>query len=485
MADEPAKPGVAVGLLKMTLATVLFSGLGFAFLEFYAARLDWPVAYDWYHVDERGDEARFRCQNFAPSRFSVAPAPGVRRVLVLGGSTAFGYPERPLGEEDIDASRYGFVGAMQTSLDAAAPGGFELINLGVNGGTSADSRRLLRRYGTWGADALIVYDGNNEYMTAPQSFSAALWGSALIRRFAALQEHAREAPGRVGPSAYGGPEHSAAIQRELRRNLEAIADLAEDAGIPALFATQAVNLSGFDPNWSTAGDGEALSRLDGLGDSDVEALWSATPDSAEAAWAVGQRRLGEARDAKPALQAAVDRDGLPFRATSAINGIIEEVALARGLTLIDSEAAVQVGARLPGEADFYDWIHPRPAAAQRLAAAMLDGLERAGVLPDGAPADVLIPALTDEELLEAELREARSWLQWACVRWYAPTFRLARARVYAESVLERAPDHPEAQAILSLADALTDPAAATSLPTDPEIRGRLASLHPRLAALLP
>ena len=475
--SRPGGPSAAGGCLRSLIALLVFGALGFLGLDYYLDRVYWGVAPSWYRIERDGDQVIFGCQNFAPVRFAERPAPGVRRILVLGGSTSFGYPERPVGERPIDRARHGLVGAMQAALDAAWPGAYELLDLGVNGGSSEDSLRILRRALGWGASGVVIYDGHNEYMTAPRDFRPGLWRFALSRRLAPLAPKVQASPGWVGRAAYGGPAHEAAILRQLRRNLEGMADALEDAGLPGVIATQAGNLRGFDPSWSTAGDPAALAALGSLDDAALEALWAAQPEAADVAWALGRRRSGAAAVAP--LRAAADRDGMPFRATSAVNEQIRELAEERGLVLVDAEAAARGGGELPGNEGFYDWVHPRPALAARLSGALLEGMVEAGMLPERPPPAAT--GLSEAERLEASVRTARSWLQWSCVRGHDPGYRLEQSRIWAGRALEQDPDQAEARAILEVARALGGQPA--ELPTDPALRERLSGLHPCIAAL--
>ncbi len=393
---------------------------------------------------------------------------------MIGGSTTFGFPEHPRGEEAVGAPRHGFVGAMQSSLDGASPGEFELVNLGINGGGTTDSLRLMRKAVDWGASALVLYDGHNEFMGVPASFPAAAWRFALFRRFAVLAPRVDRAPGPVGPAAYGGDAQHDAIIGLFRSNLEAIVELAEDEGLAIVLSTQAANLAGFDPNWSLEGPSEGVRELS---DEGLEEQWARYPRSAELAWETGVRSRGEAWDA---YRAAADHDALPFRAPSAINEVLVDVAEKRGLVLVDAEEAVRTGDSVPGNELFYDWVHPRPEASNRLASAMLEGLVLAGLF-HRVPA-IVEPALSPEEAIDAELRTARAWLTWSCVRHHDPAWRLQRARISADAVLLLRPGDGEALGILAVAKALGGDALVR--PEDPAVRERLSSLHRCIAELL-
>ena len=169
-------------LFRLFASCVLAVFVALAALEYHATHLAWPVDPSWYWLDETETEVTFGCQQFRPIQFSVQPAEGVTRLLLVGGSTSFGYPTRPRGTEPMGRPMHGIAGSLQASLDDVAPGKFEIINLGVNGGASDDTRRLLDRALSWHPSAVIVYDGHNEFLAAPMRFPASLWRFNLVRQ---------------------------------------------------------------------------------------------------------------------------------------------------------------------------------------------------------------------------------------------------------------------------------------------------------------
>jgi hypothetical protein len=243
-----------------------------------------------------------------------------------------------------------------------------------------------------------------------------------------------------------------------------------------VIATQASNLGGMDPNWSTVGTLDELRGIDGLSNSELRDRWHADRRFADLAWAVGQRQRARGLFAQVYLRAAADNDGLTLRATSAMNGVIRDVAEAQHAAVAEAEWAVQADGSVPDYDLYYDWVHPRPEAARRIAGEVLGGLVTAGVIPE-RPA---VAALRADSL--AEVRSARSWLQWACVRGHDPAWRLGLARRHAREALRLNPGDPEATAVLGIADALEGKPSV--LPADPALRLRLAALHPRIAAVL-
>lgn len=157
----------------------------------------------------------------------------------------------------------------------------------------------------------------------------------------------------------------------FRNNLSDICRVATDAGAEVIVSTVAVNLVDCPPFASAPHDGAAdeAIALQEAGefapaiDAYRHAL-EAHPDSAELYFRLGQCYLATDQfgQAETALAAARDRDRLRFRADSALNGIIREVAdtwRGRGVFLVDAERQLgRIGeAVLPGEDLFFEHVH--------------------------------------------------------------------------------------------------------------------------------
>jgi hypothetical protein len=91
------------------------------------------------------------------------------------------------------------------------------------------------------------------------------------------------------------------------------------------------------------------------------------------------------------------------------------------------------------------------------------------------------PALSEGERAEAEQRTAAYWLRQAAVRPHDPGLRLAAARRHAEAAVAWNPDE-DRTTLLALARALS---TGRDLPvSSPDVRARLAMIHPSVAARL-
>ncbi len=467
--------GRAAAAVKAGFATLIAVLATLYALEIYASTYYWGISPSWYQVIERGERVTFRCQDYAPVQFDRLPAPGVTRILVLGGSSPFGYPERPTGEEALP-QRYGFVGALQ----AAAGDAVEIVNLSVNGGSSEDALRMLRRAAGWGASGAVLYTGHSELSEAPESFDPLLWPSALYRSYKALG-------GRRAPRAerwVRAPWVASASQREalvaqLRRNLLALAEEAEDQGLPVVAVLPALNLAGLDPSWSTAGEDFDMRALWGYSDQTLEGIFQDRRDVAELDWVLGQRRMQVGLDATRPLWAAVDADGLPLRATTQVREAIEQVARRSGWFLVDAMEALP---EIPGSESFYDNAHPRPEAAGAIAEAIAAGLTQPALL-QGVPA-ISPPALSPDEAADAAIRTAKYWIRWACIRSYDPGLRLERAGYWVDSALSLRPRDREAHGLRAVIARLSGDPSPPDLPRDEDLRRGLERIHPAVAQLL-
>ena len=151
----------------------------------YAIPLGWRLApgeYSQLHVNEQG----FR----RTSQTAVTPPPGITRVFLLGGSTAFGsnglYPQvaaTPLGE-DTTIDRH-----LETLLNQRHSGRrFEVINAGV------PEYRLFQEFSLfrekllgYGPELLIFLDGHNDFSTLTREHAslspiAPYWSNRLFVR---------------------------------------------------------------------------------------------------------------------------------------------------------------------------------------------------------------------------------------------------------------------------------------------------------------
>jgi len=384
------------------LAFLVFGGMAVVGVEVWLDRFAWPVDPGWYHLEETEDRFSLHVQHY---RYVDHPRETDRtRLIFVGGSTTFGFPERPAGHTALGRPRHGYVGLLAATLEARWPGRFEVVNLGINGGASEDTLRVLRRAIDWDVHGVVVYDGHNEFLSAARPFRASLWRFAAYRRFAMLSGEVKQAPGPEAPPAYGTSKHRRAVEQRFARNLRRIVEVVGDT--PLVLSTQASDLS-LDPAWDAGGS--------------------------DALFASG--RWVDARDADP----------YPMRATSRLDALIVEAAAAGGATLVEPVVA-------PGPATFWDQVHPRGNGTVGLAEAVLGGLVAAGLVPESTP--VVARPLTHEERVEATARAARGWLQLARIRHHDPELRLERLDGLLRELEALDASHPELARLRSAASAL-------------------------------
>ncbi len=388
----------SVRVLRPLLAFLVFGGLACGALEIWLDRFAWPIDPSWYRLDETGDHVYFGVQHYRPGQ--AERETDRTRIVLVGGSTTFGFPERPSGGDVLDDQRYGYVGVLAATLEARWPGRYDLVNLGINGGASEDTVRVLREAMDWDVDGVVVYDGHNEFLSAARRFHAGLWRFSMYRRFAMLMPEVRSEPAGGGP-AYGGPDHAAAVHARFERNLHRIADLVGDT--PWVISTQASDLT-LDPSWDYEGS--------------------------EAHFAAG--RLVDARDTDP----------YPMRATTPLNQLVLEVGRARGATVVEPHVPADSAA-------FWDQVHPRGVGTRLVAEAVMAGLVDVGLV-DSTPATV-VPELTHAERTEATARGVRGWLQLVGLRKQDPAARMERLDGLLEELETLDPDHPDLASFRALA----------------------------------
>ena len=336
------------------------------------------------------------------------------RIFVLGSSAAQGVPDPSFSVARV----------LEVMLRQAHPGvRFEVINTGITAINSHAVRLIARECAGCGADAFVVYMGNNEVVGpfgAGTVLTAGRPGRAMIRAGLALktmrigQVLARWLAPRSLPAGWHGMEMF--LDRQVRRddpelprvyrnfqsNLEDICAAAAAARVPLVVASVASNLRDCPPFAS-------LHRRDlsAPGAAAWEQAYRAgiacesTGDYAQAAARYEQAAsiddqyaelhyrlarcngaLGRADAAREHYLAARDLDTLRFRADTRINEIIRATCGARsgaGVHLADAEhefaRCSERGA--PGGDLFHEHVHLTLDGTYLLAAALLPQLEQA------------------------------------------------------------------------------------------------------------
>lgn len=330
---------------------------------------------------------RHYCELFVPKHLSRRPvfsalspvkSESVRRIVVLGGSAAYGDPE----------PAYGFCRQLEFLLNQHAEGvSFKVINAAVTSMNSHVARRIARDTVAHQPDLFIVFMGNNEVVGpyGPPTLPAILYGnstwidwSIAVKKGTRLGQWMAKAAERMSSrrpedEQWLGMERFlqheitatdpklASCYRHFKRNLQHILDHAQACGARVLICTPPVNLqdcppfgsqhrpdlsiqqkSEWDTLWQTGRQLEldddwqaALNAYDqaaGLDDQYADLRFS----RGRCALQLGQRDL-----ALQEFQAACDLDTLRFRADSHIHQALFETAVLAGVPVLDLQQTLQ------------------------------------------------------------------------------------------------------------------------------------------------
>ena len=355
----PLALALVIGLVGLTEGALRFAGFAAPRQLFERVRtLDGRDVHR--SVTNRFEAERVMGRPLPVREFPAAKGTGVVRIFVVGESTAFGYPFGPEGS---------FARFLELRLAAAAPQGriAEVINAAAPGVSSEDVLEVVREVLAYEADLVVVGVGQNEFINHPWR-GTSVWLDEVqikLRRTAihgALQRAARSdvqpagddlktflnalSPLEASPLAPEDPRREHGLEF-FRSRLERIAEAARARAVPLAFMTQASNLRDWKP---FSGDAAASAFTE-----------AKSLDGA-----------GRHTEALAAYRRARDLDGLPVRASTAINDVIHQVASERGAALIDVAAHADAWARdgIPGSDLFLDDLHPRLPVQDRIAEAL-------------------------------------------------------------------------------------------------------------------
>ncbi len=342
------------------------------------------------------DNARFTWPEFGPRRartanpmaLEIPKEKGALRIFVLGGSAAQGDPD-----PSFSISRF-----LQCYLESTQPGRkLEVYNAAMTAVDSSVVARAAEDLVRLDPDLMIVYAGNNEFigpsgLAAKSGFSRGLLQlkrSMMSYRpaqlLAGISWKRRAERGELsdweGMETFTGLEIDPTdptvdhIHRQFRSNLEKIVSAAGRRKIPVLLSTLAVNLSACPP-FATSKNDKAEALLDEIGDLEKtgrleEALRRLEDEKVDDAMleyrrgrilralaSVGSGPENGLVRARQAFEKARDLDRLRFRADSAMNGIIRDVAAkAENVFLADVEKTFFEASPIPGDDLFYDHVH--------------------------------------------------------------------------------------------------------------------------------
>ena len=336
-------------------------------------------------------------QSMTYNRFARVKPAGTKRIFILGGSAALGWPGK---------AETSFSGYMQRALDASAPGRYEVINVAAMSYGSHRVLDLLTDVVRMEPDLVLIWSGNNEYIErnalTRYARSSEMGRLQRLLRHSMLYRGVRLALQVTVPSLFarpGGedltdPRNNSLVRRGMlgrsaetdrqvrdnyRANLREMAQLIRDAGATGLFCTVPVNLAGWMPinappqiadsrqweRWQVLAEEGGRLREEkryAAAAAKFEELLILSPDYAWGHYQLGEcyQNLGREQEALGEFERACDLDLRPVRANSAFQQIVREVAAQEGMRLLDLKQAflTKSGRNLAGLDLFLDYVHP-------------------------------------------------------------------------------------------------------------------------------
>ncbi len=368
--------------------------------------------------------------SFRYERVLMPKPEGLLRVAIVGESSVEGFPF----PRSLTAASF-----LQAYLQALHPGQpIEVLNLGVTAVASYPVRIVAEQsLASLDLDLLVVYTGHNEFYGASgvasrQSGLLRLRGTdvSYLLRSTAIWQTAGHVTGRFEEKSYKRPEDTrlnlieemARIPRiepggflhhkaasVLEHNLHAMIHTAHKRGVPVVLCTLTSNESDLRPIqvWGVdfdESDRVADQALAILNDEDegldfriaeLESLLNSYPSNAMVHWVRGTllARLGRQDEALESWSLARDFDGMPWRATRAINEVIRRVAKDRDVLLVDIEEAFQNSADGPvGWEYMADHLHPNLKGQTLMGETIARAIAENSLLPGAHPETSLPPA---------------------------------------------------------------------------------------------
>lgn len=320
------------------------------------------------------------------------------RVFCLGSSACAGWPH-PQAET--------FSAYLQQALERAYPGkNVEIVNAAAHGFAAYRDRRVLDEVIQMQPDAVLVWEGNNEFLEErnydPPNVSIVALGRHL-RVVQWLQSMLSSRTELAGEDLKGvanffwkkarqqslllreDPVQFAQVQEHFRKSFEHMVHQSQSHQIPIILCTVPVNMRDWLPTvshnrlageqrqqWQKLYNQARRCLLDGRPKDGIQTMQQAIAmesEHAESYFWLG--RLLEADDQKAeawqAFSKARDQDYNPFRALSSFNETIRSLAnenQAKGVHLLDLEQLFAGASRYaaPGFDLFLDYVHPTKTA---------------------------------------------------------------------------------------------------------------------------
>ena len=335
--------------------------------------------------------------------FAADKTPDVVRVFALGASTLVGFPH------PVSAA---FPHYLEKMLPAAYPERrFEVINCGITALNTFCLVDFMREIADYNPDLVLLYAGHNEFMgpygvTTPfvrvgnhrttirflmflQRSRIYYYLGELIAYLQSWTQPKEEAASfglhlareEIGPLDAGYSRTA----ENFRANLEEIALIAAERGIPLLFSTLVSNLKDFHPLRSECDAAtpaiEARNATGQWAEAERQArnALRENPYCANLHFTLGRLYYlrGEYGEATAAFTRARDMDRLPFRAPTLFNQILREVASgSEGALLCDAAAAFSTASPhgIVGSELISEYVHPTVFGHYLIARTMVETL---------------------------------------------------------------------------------------------------------------
>jgi len=372
-------------LVPVLFFVILEGGLRlFGFGEDYPLFIQVPADTDYLYQNPEVARRYFKSQENVPGSqrdyFKAQKDSSTFRIFVQGGSSAAGYPLYYGGS---------FSRMLEQRLLQSFPGkNIEVINTAMAAVNSYTLRDLVDEIIEQEPDLILIYAGHNEYYGSLGVGSAESLGQfvGVVNLYLKLQDFrivqalqkmlmkgaelvvSKDSPAAAGTTLMSRlveeqeiPLHSPLYDMgiaQFEKNMGAILNAYQEAGIPVLISTLASNEKDQAPFISKPSDSNNKEALEAGIKNAVESLvrgdtldaleqieQAIAIDSIDASpfYAKGQilYDLGRFNEALKAFEMAKDRDQLRFRAPEEVNSVIRELAAKYDAVVVDAQQALR------------------------------------------------------------------------------------------------------------------------------------------------
>jgi lysophospholipase L1-like esterase len=341
--------------------------------------------------------------------FPAEKADGTLRIVVQGESSAAGFPY----------GRFGSPAAMlQQRLKRLYPEkNIEVISVAMAAISSFTLVDTAEEILAIEPDAILIYAGHNEYLgvmgagSSLASSSSPHWGRLLLwlRQFSLFQilqmalsptgADAKPQAGTMMSKAAAGQHiafDSALYQQGLaqfEQNMGLLLETYQQAAVPVFIGTLVSNEADQPPFAAEPGLAQLphLSKLNQqpqLSEAQLQQLLLQHPQQAQLHFYLAKLWLkqGKTQQARQAFQLARDYDLLRFRAPSAFNRIIRQLAASHQAIVVETEDMLRAQSpqQILGQQLLLEHVHPNAEGYFWLAQSYLQQLITTGLLPEPA-----------------------------------------------------------------------------------------------------